>query len=711
MSFLWHDNCNTINNFIIDYDNNTELVSDGVSIYPNPVTLDPSGDIYYASLGIIKYVNACGDFEFDFDVSIPIQATPVNDYNNGYFDIYINLFGNTGGRSYIDFYYEQNNNGINPPTATMYVYGWMDSANAIPITLPYNGVWKAKRIDNMVSFWMDDIKIYEVENVNGFTTENINIQWSGYTDEEAYEYRGLKINDINIAWDGISSEAHLGEVLYNFHNDPSAYLDFYYSTYIYNKTVKNSVDAIDLTLFTISTEATPLKLNGNIINQGELQTVNLDLGLNIITAEVFAQDDITSLVYTFNITRNETMGIDATLNSLYSGTSGAIQTPTFNPSTLNYDIVIPYNRTYTYIYATPTEAFSTIKFDGTIASYKYLSLPSADSIVNVSIEVTAEDGITKKTYTVSVSRGLPSDICTLSALSSVVAYEDNSNGSSITITPSFNSSVLNYSNSNFIYKLYTKIAINFSKTNSYSTVKINDITYSSGTGYISAIIGVNTFTIEVTAQNGSSKTIYILIVTISGEAQFDFQRDYNNDQVGSNPNGQWSYGWKEGDDFGGELNLFNSFNPDNRNWSESGRYDGGVWTNLTGYTVYDVPNGITSLHPLSGDTSIENRDNYDCTVVRWKSLESCSLRVVGYFAAGAIYKNNVEVLSQPAYYGDWRFDFNINVVANDFIDFIVGDGYWSGNTPLYTYMYVTNTAVECSDAPLLLTFGDLASVG
>jgi hypothetical protein len=120
------------------------------------------------------------------------------------------------------------------------------------------------------------------------------------------------------------------------------------------------------------------------------------------------------------------------------------------------------------------------------------------------------------------------------------------------------------------------------------------------------------------------------------------------------------------------------------------------------------------MHPIPGVPL--DRENYDCTVVRWISDISGTIRIVGKFDAGDvgqvgyhIYKNNIEVLSDMSF-GTWEFDVSLDFEVGDFLDFMVGNTYYFGYTPIYIYMFILSVNIECTNSPCAFTWGTSGTV-
>ena len=140
------------------------------------------------------------------------------------------------------------------------------------------------------------------------------------------------------------------------------------------------------------------KLDGVTDSDG---TVSLAVGSNVITVEVTAEDDTTTETYTVTVTRTATLSMDATLKwlSLSGMDFGA-----FSSGTLSYTAEVPNSVTETTVNASVNDfgASDVIKLGGVEDSDGTISLAVGSNIIT--IEVTAEDGETAQTYSITVTR-------------------------------------------------------------------------------------------------------------------------------------------------------------------------------------------------------------------------------------------------------------------------------------------------------------------
>jgi hypothetical protein len=118
--------------------------------------------------------------------------------------------------------------------------------------------------------------------------------------------------------------------------------------------------------------------------------------------------------------------------------------------------------------------------------------------------VTAQDGVTTKTYTIVVTRAatLSSD-ATLSSLGI----------SSGTLTPAFASGTTSYTDS--VANSVSSVTVTPTTNQANATVKVNGVAVTSGSssGAITLNVGSNAITTLVTAQNGTTTKTYTIVVT------------------------------------------------------------------------------------------------------------------------------------------------------------------------------------------------------
>ena len=174
---------------------------------------------------------------------------------------------------------------------------------------------------------------------------------------------------------------------------------FYAATTGYTASVANDVDETTVIPATNDAGATyKVKLDGVADADG---TVELSVGSNVITIEVTAEDGNTAKTYTVTVTRAEPLSTDATLSGLeLSG----IDFGAFDPATTGYTASVANGVDETTVTPTTNDggAIYAIKLGGVAHADGTVELSVGSNVITV--EVTAEDGNTTKTYTVTVTR-------------------------------------------------------------------------------------------------------------------------------------------------------------------------------------------------------------------------------------------------------------------------------------------------------------------
>ena len=247
--------------------------------------------------------------------------------------------------------------------------------------------------------------------------------------------------------------------------------------------------------------------------------VDLSTGANTIKVKVTAEDGTTK-TYTVTVTRAATAGTDATLSAL--ALSAGTLDPVFGSATLTYTASV--GNAVARITVTPTvnRAGAAVAYlDGgddaladadTSADGQQVDLSVGANTVKV--KVTAEDGTTTKTYTVTVTR-LSND-ATLSAL----ALSEG------TLDPAFASAKDSYTAS--VIHSVAQITVTPTASAAGATVAYLDgsddalADADGGTDgqQVDLSTGANTIKVKVTAEDGTTKT-YTVTVTRAATAGTD----------------------------------------------------------------------------------------------------------------------------------------------------------------------------------------------
>ena len=241
-------------------------------------------------------------------------------------------------------------------------------------------------------------------------------------------------------------------------------------------------------------------INGTTVASGSPSAnILLNVGPNVITIVVTAQDGITKQTYTVTVTREASPNANLANLALNSGTLN----PTFVQGVVTYNAGV--NNAVTSITVTPTVAGSnaTVTVNNTTVASGVASGPIALVIGSntLEIKVTAQDGTTTKTYTVTITRA-PSANADLANIAL-------SNG---TLSPGFTSATTVYSTS--VANAINSITFTPTASDATSVIKVNGVAVTTGAASVlPLIVGANTITTIVTAQDGTTTKTYTVTVT------------------------------------------------------------------------------------------------------------------------------------------------------------------------------------------------------
>ena len=245
------------------------------------------------------------------------------------------------------------------------------------------------------------------------------------------------------------------------------------------------------------------------------QQMALSVGANTVKVRVTAQDQSTTQTYTVVVTRaRPDASTDATLSGL--SLSHGTLSPTFVANVTGYTATVDNNvETVTVTVATNHAAATVAYRDGNNAALADADTGTPDQEValsvganTINVQVTAQDGMARRTYTVVVTR-LPSTDATLSGLSL-------SHG---TLSPAFTADVTGYTAA-VGYGVPT-VTVTAATNHAAATV-----TYRDGSNAVLAdadpgtpeqqvalSVGANTINVQVTAQDGTTRQTYTVVVT------------------------------------------------------------------------------------------------------------------------------------------------------------------------------------------------------
>ena len=248
------------------------------------------------------------------------------------------------------------------------------------------------------------------------------------------------------------------------------------ATTAYSFTVANAVTTLTLTPTVNDPNATAVVNNGN--------PITLAVGVNLVPVTVTAQD--TTTTQTYFVTINRAASSDATLSSL--GLINAPISPNFSPAVTSYTATVHNLVTTETVIAAPNHS------GATVVTNNGNPITLVVGTNTIPVEVTAADGTTKITYTVTITRS-PSSDATLSNLISSIG----------TLTPGFAPATTAYT-----------LAVNHSVTTLTLTPTVNEPNATAvinGGLPIGLVVGANPITVTVTAQDGTTTRQYTVTVT------------------------------------------------------------------------------------------------------------------------------------------------------------------------------------------------------
>jgi len=274
----------------------------------------------------------------------------------------------------------------------------------------------------------------------------------------------------------ISSDAKLSDIKVN----GVTIQGFDPSTYSYTKTVDNSVSEAVFAITTQNDKAT-YTINGAAI----APNYALSVGANTFTIVVTAQDATTTQTYTVEITRAPPALNNAKLSSLsVDGTPVA----GFDPNVTSYTVGVAAGTATVNVAAVPQDALASVTGTGVN------TLNPGGAVTLIGVEVTAQDGVTTKTYTLTIVEQTPGD-----AKLADLAVDGTT--------------VSGFAQNTYAY------TVNVDKTTTSVTVSAiaADVAASvSGTGLKSLNYGDNTATVTVTASDGVTTQDYVLTINRAG---------------------------------------------------------------------------------------------------------------------------------------------------------------------------------------------------
>ncbi len=220
----------------------------------------------------------------------------------------------------------------------------------------------------------------------------------------------------------------------------------------------------------------------------------LTLGvMQTFTINTTSEDGSSSLEYTVNVTRVKSNVATLSALTYFNGTAD-VAVPGFSADVTEYSINVPYNVAATQIKATTTHAGA-----AKVITPNASTPLTVDQMQSFTVVVTAQDGVTVKTYTVNITRQRSADV-TLSSL--------KIDGATVTGFVAGQTGVLTYSQSVPYATSTATITATATKAGEGATVVVSPAVATSLT------VGVaKPFTITVTAPDQTTTAVYTVNVT------------------------------------------------------------------------------------------------------------------------------------------------------------------------------------------------------
>jgi len=272
-----------------------------------------------------------------------------------------------------------------------------------------------------------------------------------------------------------------------------------------NYTISTGNATASMTVKPVTSDSTAtVKVNGVTVAPGATsQAIALAEGAQtVINIVVTAQNRTTTKTYTVTVSRAPSA--NAALSDIQLN-NGALS-PAFASGTTSYTAAVPNSFSSITITPTATDAHATVTVNGTAVNSGAASGPVAlaeGAQTVITTVVTAQDGTTTKTYTLTVTRA-PSNNADLSALKL-------SNG---TLSPAFAMATTGYTAG--VANTVTSITVTPTTADVNATIKVNGTSLTSGTASNPIMLaeGVQTvITTTITAQDGTTTQMYTVTVT------------------------------------------------------------------------------------------------------------------------------------------------------------------------------------------------------
>lgn len=227
-------------------------------------------------------------------------------------------------------------------------------------------------------------------------------------------------------------------------------------------------------------------------------TITLKVGVTRIEVRVIADDNAASRTYTIDVTRAPSS--NAAIGSL--SLDGVTLNETVHADTLSYTAAVPNDTALTRVHAVPADANAVVS---AVLVNRTPAAPGEDIELSVGtnvieVEITAQDNVTKRSYTITVERA-SSDNAQLGNLAL-------SQGS---LNPVFDPNTRSYTVD--VSHETESISVTAATAHDRASMTVNGRTVASGSSADAALsVGSSEITLVVTAENGVATETYTITV-------------------------------------------------------------------------------------------------------------------------------------------------------------------------------------------------------
>ncbi|TXK83999.1 InlB B-repeat-containing protein [Paenibacillus sp. N3.4] len=331
-------------------------------------------------------------------------------------------FNANGGSAVSDITASYDTTATEPsaPTKTGYLFGgwykeavltnaWNFATDKVTAATTLYAKWTAS--EYTVTFDPNNGSTAFSQSVNhgGKATKPADPMKTGYTfkgwyteNDTAFDFNTAITGNVTVVakWEAFSGDAYLvalslssGELTPGFAKEVTDY----------TTVVSHFVDQVSVTASVYDSHAT-LTINGKTATSGQATgPIGLIVGDNTITVLVTAQDDTTRL-YTITVVREPEISPNAELDNLLL--SHGTLTPGFSSDMTNYETRVGSGVSSMTVTALVYDTYATLKINGLATASGKASRPIALQAGRnvITVLVTAQDGVTNRSYTVIVTR-------------------------------------------------------------------------------------------------------------------------------------------------------------------------------------------------------------------------------------------------------------------------------------------------------------------